>query len=411
MGDNPDRVPVGSGSDQGHPQWRPATTTPMIWPMTTQQPAAPRLLRRRTDDRVIGGVASGLGDFLNVDPLLVRIGFVGLMVFGGLGLLLYVGGWLLVPEEGDDESIVEAALNRTGLTPTRWLALLLFVLGALIVFGGAGSAYGLNLGQLAVGLGIAILVIVLGGALMSSSNRVGAIAVPRAAPVETEAAATATVAAPAVVGPRPRVRRRQRPRSPLGWYVLGAMLAGIGLLALTTNVAGAEVELGQFFGIAMAAIGIGLVVGTWWGHARVLIVLGILLLPFALTATFITAPLEGGMGSHRFTPSSAEELQDEYRIVGGVMVLDLTRVQAAGEPIVISASVAVGGLFVEVPDDASLELDAAVGGGDISILGAWQAGTDLTDRVVRTGDGPTFVLDLQAGIGGIQVDSRRTGER
>src|SRR5919112_1865473 len=47
-------------------------------PMTTEQPQAERrFLRRGTDDRVIGGVASGLGDYLNVDPLLIRIGFVG----------------------------------------------------------------------------------------------------------------------------------------------------------------------------------------------------------------------------------------------------------------------------------------------------------------------------------------------
>src|SRR5688572_5620991 len=58
-------------------------------PMTTEQQTTPRTLRRRSDDRVIGGVASGLGDYLNVDPLLIRIGFVGLMLFGGLGLRLY----------------------------------------------------------------------------------------------------------------------------------------------------------------------------------------------------------------------------------------------------------------------------------------------------------------------------------
>jgi len=408
MGDNPDRVPVCSGSDRGHPQWRPATTTPMMWPMTTEQPAAPRLLRRRTDDRVIGGVASGLGDFLNVDPLLIRIGFVGLMVFGGLGLLLYVGGWLLVPEEGDDESIVEAALSRTGLTPTRWLALLLLALGALIVFGGAGTAYGLDLGQLAVGLGIALLVIVLGGALLSGSNRIGAIAIPRPAATvsDSPAAPVQAPAAPAIVAPRPRVRRRRRPRSPLGWYVLGAMLAGIGLLALTTNVTGAEVELGQFFGVAMAVIGIGLVVGTRWGHARLLILLGLLLLPFATAATYISAPLEGGFGGHQFTPTSVGELRDEYRLVGGALVLDLTEMEVADDPIVIAASVAVGGLYVKLPSDAGLELDAAVGAGDMLILDAWQFGSDLTDRLVRTGDGPTFVLDLEAGVGGIQVETR-----
>ncbi len=69
--------------------------------MTTEQPTAPRVLRRRGDDRVLGGVASGLADYFNVDPLLIRIGFVGLMVFNGLGLGLYLLGWLFIPTDTD----------------------------------------------------------------------------------------------------------------------------------------------------------------------------------------------------------------------------------------------------------------------------------------------------------------------
>src|SRR6266542_5969129 len=64
--------------------------------------AQPHLLRRRTTDRVLGGVAGGLGDYLNIDPLLIRIAFVGLMIFGGAGLVLYVAAWLLIPTEGQD---------------------------------------------------------------------------------------------------------------------------------------------------------------------------------------------------------------------------------------------------------------------------------------------------------------------
>jgi phage shock protein PspC (stress-responsive transcriptional regulator) len=360
--------------------------------MTTEQPTSPRLLRRRSDDRVIGGVASGLGDFLNVDPLLVRIGFVGLMVFGGLGLLLYVGGWLLVPEESSDDSIVEELLHRTGLTPMRWLVLLLFAAGLLIFLGGAEN-------ELAIGFGGAIMVIVLGGALLSYTGRFPSVAAPPiAAPKETRAAA-------------PRPRRRRRPRSPLGWYVLGGALVGIGLLALVTNVSGADVDLGQFFGVALAVIGIGLVVGTWWGHARLLILVGILLLPVAVAASFITAPIEGGVGNHRFSPTSAAELRPEYRLVGGSMFLDLTGMEGADEPIVIAASVAVGSLYVELPPDAGLELDAAVGGGELRILGAWQAGTGLEDRYVTDGDGPMFVLDLEAGVGAVQVEAPRFEDR
>jgi hypothetical protein len=228
--------------------------------------------------------------------------------------------------------------------------------------------------------------------------------------VASQAPSNAATARPVSVA-RHRSERRRRPRSPLGWYVLGAMLAAIGLLALATNVSGADVDLGQFFGVAMAAIGIGLVVGTWWGHARLLVLLGLLLLPFAIVAAFITAPIEGGFGEHRFSPTSAGDLQDEYRLAGGRMVLDLTQIERGDGPIVISASVALGGLFVELPADAGLQLDAAVGAGDVRILGAWQAGTNLTDRRVTTGDGPTFVLDLEAGIGGVQVDAPRTGDR
>ncbi|HTE66101.1 MAG TPA: PspC domain-containing protein, partial [Candidatus Binatia bacterium] len=104
--------------------------------MTTNDPqtsGAVRRLRRRTSDRVIGGVAGGLGDYLNVDPLLIRIGFVGLMIFGGAGLVLYVIAWLLIPHEGTDESTVERLIRRIGLR-SRNLVLVLLAFAATYVF-------------------------------------------------------------------------------------------------------------------------------------------------------------------------------------------------------------------------------------------------------------------------------------
>jgi len=59
-----------------------------------------RLYRSR-DDRMIGGVAGGLADYLGVDPSLVRIGWVLLFLAGGIGLLLYIVMWIVVPEESD----------------------------------------------------------------------------------------------------------------------------------------------------------------------------------------------------------------------------------------------------------------------------------------------------------------------
>lgn len=57
-----------------------------------------RRLERDSQAGVFGGVAAGLGRYFDVDPVIVRIGFVLLALANGLGLLLYVAGWLLMPE-------------------------------------------------------------------------------------------------------------------------------------------------------------------------------------------------------------------------------------------------------------------------------------------------------------------------
>ena len=56
-------------------------------------------LYRSRDDRMIGGVCGGLGDFFGMDPTLIRLLFVLLTLFGGSGILVYIFMWLIVPEE------------------------------------------------------------------------------------------------------------------------------------------------------------------------------------------------------------------------------------------------------------------------------------------------------------------------
>ena len=369
-------------------------------PMTTEQPTAPRILRRRSDDRVIGGVASGLGDYFNVDPLLIRIGFVGLMVFGGMGIFLYVAAWLLMPDETTDRSIAQRILGRTGMGGSV-LAAFLIVIGALVLINVLGNVAERSGGVPAIVF--AIVVIVAGAMILRRGEPDGAVA----AAVGATDAATPPAASPA----RVVVRRPPRPRSPLGWYVLGSMLVAVGLLAMVTNLSGVPVDLGQYFGIALGVLGAGLLIGTWWGHARMLIVLGLLLLPFAFTASLVTVPIEGGWGAHRFTPTTVEELRAEYRLVGGEILLDLTGLDAGNEPVAISASVAMGHVYVLLPGDADIDLDAAVGGGRMRILGAHQNGTQLVERSVIDGDGTRFVLDLEAGMGDVTVETTETEGR
>ena len=56
-------------------------------------------------------LARGLARYLDVDATLVRIAFVVLTVVGGAGVPLYLASWLLIPEDGADQSIAASFLD------------------------------------------------------------------------------------------------------------------------------------------------------------------------------------------------------------------------------------------------------------------------------------------------------------
>ena len=57
-------------------------------------------LTRSADDRMLAGVAGGLAEYLDIDPVIVRLLFVIITLFGGgfVGILLYVVLWVIMPE-------------------------------------------------------------------------------------------------------------------------------------------------------------------------------------------------------------------------------------------------------------------------------------------------------------------------
>jgi phage shock protein PspC (stress-responsive transcriptional regulator) len=66
---------------------------------TTPHTTTSRRLVRRTDDRMVAGVCSGVADYLGVDPTLVRLAAVVGTVLGfGTLLLAYLVAWVLMPE-------------------------------------------------------------------------------------------------------------------------------------------------------------------------------------------------------------------------------------------------------------------------------------------------------------------------
>lgn len=80
---------------------------------------AQRKLYRSTQDRVVAGVAGGLGEYFDMDANIIRIGFVLLACLGGAGAVLYFACWMVLPEKNGRAILsahdsVEEQLERAG---------------------------------------------------------------------------------------------------------------------------------------------------------------------------------------------------------------------------------------------------------------------------------------------------------
>jgi len=75
----------------------------LLWIMVPEKPPAqgePRPVRRlvlSNSDRKVAGVCGGLGEWLEIDPIFFRVAFVVLALVCGLGILVYIALWFLIP--------------------------------------------------------------------------------------------------------------------------------------------------------------------------------------------------------------------------------------------------------------------------------------------------------------------------
>ena len=82
-------------------------------------------LRRSGTDRWLGGVCGGLAEYSGIDSLLWRVGFVGLTLAGGAGVVVYLLLWVLLPSAplpaDRSPSILDGFVDRlhAALTGTR----------------------------------------------------------------------------------------------------------------------------------------------------------------------------------------------------------------------------------------------------------------------------------------------------
>ena len=106
--------------------------------MTTETTRTIRRLSRSRTNRLVGGVCAGVARATGIDVLVVRVAVVALTVAGGTGALLYVAAWLMLPEEGTDRSLAQAAATDRGKDLGEVLAIGSIVLGVILLVRATG---------------------------------------------------------------------------------------------------------------------------------------------------------------------------------------------------------------------------------------------------------------------------------
>jgi phage shock protein C len=180
-----------------------------------QQPTGSQTFFRGSD-RILGGVCSGLAEGFHVETLWVRLAFVVLTFINGIGLLLYVILWVLMPERTGYRPTGQGAVESMRNDVRRaWADL-------RVQFGGAGVA--------------------------PSTTATAGVTPPAAAPGGAGPATDVT--------PPPPQMTTSAPRSPS--FIFGAILIviGIAFLAANTNM----VNWSVIWPVALLVLGIALLV-------------------------------------------------------------------------------------------------------------------------------------------------------
>ena len=398
-----------------------------------------RSLRRDPNDRVLGGVAAGIAHHFGIDPVLVRLGFVVTTFLGGIGAIAYFVAWVVLPSA---PAAPEATRRRTDRR--QLLGYALVALGLAVVPGRFGVSFhgGGVLWPLAlIGLGVAVLWLRTRdleppGARSTDDPPTGPSAGPPAGPpggtslhgmpasagsVPVALAPIPLPAPPAAPGaapppgpgdaPPPTPDRapdvkQLRERSPLGAMTVSALLVLAGTVWLLDVTGTVHVDLGVAIACALALVGLSLLISAWYGRARALIALGILLLPIVLALGLVDVPLRGGVGDPHYVPRTLAGVHANYELAVGDLTLDLSHVDFTHTDRTVRAQLGIGRLNVVVPQDTRVVVNAHSGVGDVVVFGHRTRDCCPTDvRRVQAGvaGGGTLRLAARVGAGHVEV--------
>jgi phage shock protein PspC (stress-responsive transcriptional regulator) len=340
------------------------------------RPARRRLVRARRG-RLIGGVCSGLGDHFGVDPILVRIAFVALAIFSGVGIALYLIFVLLVPEEG-------AGRPPIRLVRSSWIG----VLGVVAIVAAAAIALGSAAGGSS---GTAWSV----GAALGAIAAIGAVA--------------AVVWLRTRGGPGEKGRRSADLRLLSCLALLTAAAAEIVLVAVAgVWLAGTDGLLASW---AVVATGAALAVAAFTGGARRLALPAFAFVVSVAVTAAAGVDLHGGVGDRSYHPTTVEEVRDGYRLGAGRLEIDLRGVRFPAGSTALPVRLGIGEVVVVVPKDVCVSTRAQVGGGYVGALDRETGGLDVDwlNRPSPPTTTPRLTLDAHLGLGALFVVDRPLG--
>lgn len=128
---------------------------------------------RSKHDRMISGVCGGLADYFSIDVILVRILWIIITMFGGAGLLLYIAGIVIIPENPDHFEEDTTASKPTKSDKTVFWGALLIIVGIALVFRQMGFFEYFHLFNIPWQMIWAVLLILLGAFLLLNRKKIG----------------------------------------------------------------------------------------------------------------------------------------------------------------------------------------------------------------------------------------------
>ncbi|UYM03873.1 PspC domain-containing protein [Solicola gregarius] len=368
-------------------------------------------MRRNADDRMVAGVCSGAARYLNIDPVVVRVVVASLAFVGFAGVIVYVAAWLLVPEDDEDESLVDQHLPES-VDREQVRRIGLFLAAAIAVASMLGSGFTFVDASIPVSLAALalfyIFVVVPYNKRRSAAKAVDAEASGVAVETTTDNdAATQPLGSSPPTGPpnadppddekRPRNPRRDSGR-------LFGLTTAVAVIVVACMAIDSESFDWPYYPLAaLLVVGAGMLVGTFYGNGRPLANLGI---PLALLMLLTTVLPTYTVGDERHDPALASDIDDSYEQGIGNFVLDLTEISdlESLDGRTVKLDQGVGSMEIVVPDGLNLDVDAQTDAGSLKILGRSSDGAPVSLHYIDPADSdPVLHLDLEQTTGEIRV--------